>query len=399
MEPTTLLHVNGAASILSATAATTSAGALKVGSQAGSDYVNIGGGAIVAGGNVTVGAGIAASALGNLAVNGGSNTNKGPYISLQRGNADVSYVGTRAAILGDAGGNGSDLILFTNGTFAINFATNGTEKMRLSTAGGLSIGNGVVGTDAGAGGLLMSGNLTVNGTGPQTLGGTAARVTIGEASANARLTLPAGGTAALSAPIRFTTQASPLTVVEQGAMELVGNSLQFTQLAKRRGVMMGQGVIITDTTVGNSSAESAALATASHGANYLEIGKCERIVLRGIIAQRSNSNAKLSFFVKYAGATVQTLVTPVSTTIAANTPFELSILCTCRTTGASGTMRIDAFMTIGGVTTNDPGVGALVTVDTTTTQDTTVTCQWGETNASDTMTLSQGYVQCIEPNR
>jgi len=265
----------------------------------------------------------------------------------------------------------------------------------IGTLGGASIKKALW-----VGGLAnVAGNITVNGPGTQILGGTAARVTIGEASANARLTLPAGGTAALSAPIRFTTQASPLTVVEQGAMELVGNSLQFTQLAKRRGVMMGQGVIITDTTVGNSSAESAALATASHGANYLEIGKCERIVLRGIIAQRSNSNAKLSFFVKYAGATVQTLVTPVSTTIAANTPFELSILCTCRTTGASGTMRIDAFMTIGGVTTNDPGVGALVTVDTTTTQDTTVTCQWGETNASDTMTLSQGYVQCIEPNR
>jgi hypothetical protein len=210
-----------------------------------------------------------------------------------------------------------------------------------------------------------------------------------------------GTTAANTAPLKFTTQASGLTTVEQGAMELIGNSLQFTQLAKRRGVAMTQSVRTTDTTVGNTTTESAALATAEHGANYLEVGKCEEIILTGFIAQRSNVNAFLTIRIKYAGTTVHTLTTTASNTLPANTPFEIRVFTTCRSTGASGTMQINSRFITGGTSSQFESLGssALVTIDTTTAQNTTVTVQWGEANSADTVTINQARVLCVEPSK
>jgi hypothetical protein len=212
------------------------------------------------------------------------------------------------------------------------------------------------------------------------------------------IVLPAGTTTAKTAPLRFTTQTSALTTPEQGTMELVGNSLQFTQLVKRRGVAMTQNVILADTTVANSTAESSPITLASHGAGYLEVGKMEECVLYGTIAQRANPAAILTVRVKYAGSTIQTITTPASTLIVANTAFVLRITGTVRSIGASGTMQFNSFFDINGVT-SDPVAAALVTINTTTAQDTTITFQWGEAQAADTITINQGRLLCVEPNR
>lgn len=212
------------------------------------------------------------------------------------------------------------------------------------------------------------------------------------------LLLNAGGTAPGTAPLKLTTQAAPLSVVEQGAFELVGNSLQFSQLVKRRGVAMSQSVRTSTTTVENSVTESAALITAEHGANYLEVGKCEEIILRGTIKQRSNPAASLTIRTKYAGATIQTISTPISTAVAANTPFEIRVTTTCRSVGATGTMQINSVFWVDGVS-NAHDAAALVTIDTTTAQNTTITAQWGEANVDNIFAVHHGRVLCIEPNR
>lgn len=207
----------------------------------------------------------------------------------------------------------------------------------------------------------------------------------------------AGTTTAGSAPIKLTTQASGLTAVEQGAFELIGNSLQFTQLAKRRGAMMSQNVRTSTTTVENTITESSALITAEHGAGYLEVGKCEEIVLSGTIEQRNNASAVCTFRVKYAGTTVHSFSTTGSKTIATGTPYRLTVTTTCRSTGATGTMQINSFLSIAGETII--GGSTLQTIDTTTAQDTTVTAQWGEANASDILKVEQGHIKCIETNK
>lgn len=211
----------------------------------------------------------------------------------------------------------------------------------------------------------------------------------------------AGTTAANTAPLKFTTQASGLTSVEQGAMELIGNSLQFTQLARRRGVAMTQNTRTADFTLAASdgSAESAAVATSSHGANYLEVGKMEEIVLIGTMSQRLNPNANLTVRVKYAGSTILTFATAINNAIATNSSVLIRVYCTCRTTGGTGTMQINAVFEVNGTAT-DPQAASLVTIDTTTAQDTTVTFQWGtDTDAANTITIHQARVLCVEPSK
>ncbi len=210
--------------------------------------------------------------------------------------------------------------------------------------------------------------------------------------------LPPGTTAAGTAPLKFTTQAAGLTTVEQGAMELIGNSLQFTQLAKRRGVQMSQGVLIADATSDNNTTETSALVTAEHGANYLEVGKCEVIRLVGKVSQRSNANATIKFRIKYGGVTIDSVSTPASTLINAGSSFELTCYITVRSTGATGTAKVNTILRIDGVA-NSPDSNPLITINTTIAQNTTITAQWGEANAANLFTLNQGFISCIEPNK
>lgn len=212
------------------------------------------------------------------------------------------------------------------------------------------------------------------------------------------LVFAAGGTTAGTAPIKLTSQPSPLTTVEQGTFELVGNSLQFSQLLKRRGVAMSQEVMTADITVANTLTESGTIITVQHGPNYLEVGKCEEVVIRGYITQRNNSAAFGTFRIKYAGVTIQSIVTPASTSMN-NVPFVLTIAMTVRSTGISGTARIDGFIDFGATVSADPGAGSVATIDTTTAQNTTVTFQWNEANAGDTVTFVQARTLCIEPSR
>ncbi len=218
---------------------------------------------------------------------------------------------------------------------------------------------------------------------------------IGVTVPTAYLHLMAGSTAASTAPLKFTTQAAGLTTVEQGTMELIGNSLQFTQLAKRRGVVMSQGVLTADVVVANSTTESAALITAEHGANYMEVGKMEEITLHGIIQKESGTTLSICF--KYNGTTVLTAVSTAST-IVANTPYEIHIVTTCRSVGATGKMQINAHMAIDGLS-NGPDAHKEITINTTTAQNTTVTALWSASGSGNTMTIQQGSVLCIEPNR
>jgi hypothetical protein len=228
--------------------------------------------------------------------------------------------------------------------------------------------------------------------------GTRSLVGIDTAAPTARLHLPAGGTAANTAPLKFTTQASPLATVEQGTMELVGNSLQFTQLAKRRGVAMTQATRTSSTTVENTVTESAALITVEHGANYLEVGKMEEILLSGTIEQRSNPSATLTFSIKYAGTTIHTLATSANNAIAAGSPFILRVFCTVRTIGATGTMQINSWLEVPGETAKG-GTALVSPIDTTTAQNTTITATWGEANAADKLVVEQARVLCVEPNK
>ena len=215
---------------------------------------------------------------------------------------------------------------------------------------------------------------------------------IGVASPTAYLHLKAGGTAAGTAPLKFTTQASALTTVEPGTMEYVGHTLQFSQFLKRRAIAMSEDVRVTSTTLTNTTTESGDLATVQHGADYLEVGMSEETVIRGTIEENTGT---LSFKVKYAGTVIHTITT--TTSIAAGTPFELVIVVTCRSTGASGTLQINSFLLVSGEA--HKGGSNLATVNTTTAQATTVTATWASASTSNILVVEQTRTLCIYQNK
>lgn len=212
------------------------------------------------------------------------------------------------------------------------------------------------------------------------------------------IVLAAGSTTPGTAPIKLTEQASPLATVEPGTIELVGHSFQVSKYLKRRAIATSSSVITASTTVQNTVAESLDLITAEHGANYLEPGMIEEISIKGVISQRNNAAAFGTFRVKYAGVTVQTLSTPASVAMT-NVPFILNISFTCRTIGATGTARLDALMITGSSIALDPGAGSDIVMNTTITENTTVTFQWNEANVADIFSVHQGHVLCLDTNK
>ena len=193
------------------------------------------------------------------------------------------------------------------------------------------------------------------------------------------------------APLTLTTQPTGLTALVQGAMELIGNSLQFINLAKRRSIVQATAVVVVGKTIVNTLTEIV-LISSTYGANYLEVGKSEEIVLRGVIG-KANTNT-LTLRLKYAGVTVITL--PISgAAITTGTSYEFLIVATCRSIGASGTMQINILTRIDGVL-NPADTRSLVTIDTTTAQSLSLTAQWGTASVTNTLTVDHGRILCID---
>jgi len=226
-----------------------------------------------------------------------------------------------------------------------------------------------------------------------------AQVGIGETSPTAVLHLKAGTSTAGTAPLKFTTQVSPLTAIEEGTMEYVGHSLQFSQYLKRRGIAMSEDVRIETTDLINTTTEtSPPLAIVQHGPNYLEVGKSEETVIRGTIQQKSNNSNFLTFNVKYAGVIIHTLETEELKAISANTPFVLTVIATCRSIGTNGSIQINSFLEVAGE--RPVGGSTLVNpVNTTLEEDTTITAKWSAADTDNNLVVEQSRTLCIEPNK
>jgi hypothetical protein len=223
---------------------------------------------------------------------------------------------------------------------------------------------------------------------------------INQATPTAYLHLGIGSTAAGTSPLKFTQDAtSLLTAVEAGAMEYYKNALWFTNLAVRRTVVQGQSVKLTDQTIANSTTETEIFSQA-HGANYLQVGKLEEIVIQGIISSLNTglpaANA-LTVRIKYVGATIGTFTILKSAT--ANRNYEIHVRVTCRAIGAgTTTMQVHANCDVEGTATDPVFNGTITALDSTTAQATTITVQWDAASASNTTTVQQAYALSIDNN-
>lgn len=197
------------------------------------------------------------------------------------------------------------------------------------------------------------------------------------------------------APIVLKTENTGVSPVINGALEKIGNTLQYTNLAVRRGVVQSLGVLASDLSVTNTTTETTIL-TIPHGANYLEVGKVEKGEIQGAISSVSGVGANtLTIRVKYAGVTQATFVIPEAARTSQN--IEIHVITTCRAIGNGTTsMQIHARSEIDNEA-NDATVNVLATgLNSTTAENTTVTVEWSDASASNSLTALQSFVLCID---
>lgn len=208
---------------------------------------------------------------------------------------------------------------------------------------------------------------------------------IQQSSPTAYLHLGAGTATASTAPLKFTAGTS-LTTPESGTMEYDGKRLFFTSTSVRRGIVESDYAIITPVTVANTVTETTVF-TASLPANSMSAKDVFDIALRGYF---STANASDTFTVSMKiGGTTVTSVT-LSAHSVTDAPFHADLTSTIRTIGATGT--VSAFMDCDIDNVSQDSYTSSTVVDTTGSNDITVTVQWDNALAGNTFTLDQAYL-------
>jgi hypothetical protein len=313
----------------------------------------------------------------------------GTYGFVKYTQPTISFIGSSTATL--------------TATITIAGAPNSGTNAIQTTAVGLLIesaavnGTGTVGTSYGALINAQTGATTNFASGFIGNVAISSKLYIGSVSTTplALLHLAAGGIGANGSPFKLTTQAAGLTTPEQGVMELINNTLSFTNLAVRRSVVQGQSVRTATATVANTTTETEVF-SCSQGANYLTAGKQIEVSLQGLYTSISGAGANtLTVRIKYAGVTLVTLVTSEAN----NTDQVVDIIAkfTCRTSGGGGTGQIYGKCDINNVLT-DPSQIASFALDTTTAQNLTITVQWSDASASNDIRITQGRAICVDNN-
>lgn len=259
----------------------------------------------------------------------------------------------------------------------------------------------IANVDAGMGATLLTGNFATESLG---IGMTPASIT-------ARLHLPAGGSAASTAPLKF-TDGNTLATIEQGAVEMYKNTLWFQPYAtvikqSLDGTIFSQ---TTTVTVASTAAETtligagrgAAGSPVSLPANYFALGgRTLRVTARGFF--RSLANSILTLRVKLTDDAAATITVGTEAHVmGARTDLGWSIQAdiTCYNTGATGDFWGQGFANIGSSAAAADVVQmvnlALVEMDTSDTIDVVVTAQWNNADAGNTITCTNLTVQALD---
>lgn len=204
----------------------------------------------------------------------------------------------------------------------------------------------------------------------------------GAAAATAKLHIEAGTTTL--APFKLTS-GSVLTTPAAGAFEFDGMGVYFTPNDERRSIQLADGSVTSTTIVANTTTETT-IYSEPISAGSLDVGEVIDILLNGFY---STANAADTFTLRFKiGATTVLTVTSTAKNVT-NTPFEIDFRTTIRTIGAGGTCISYASVKLDNA---DASAAATTTtaINTTNANTLTVTLQWSNALAANTLSLTQG---------
>jgi len=210
-------------------------------------------------------------------------------------------------------------------------------------------------------------------------------VGIGTSSPTAVLHLKAGTSTANTAPLKFTA-GTALTTPETGVIEFHNSRFYITNVGTRRAIDRTADVITSTTTVANTTNETT-IYTGAVPANSMSAGNIIKLYLDGIVSTVSAADT-VTVKIKLGGATIST--TTSAGAVLTNDCWHGAGVSTVREIGASGSLAWHFDIDFKGVNSEACGIAA---ADTTAAANITVTVQWNNAKAGNTISLYQGFLE------
>lgn len=318
----------------------------------------------------------------------------GQTANTYSGNASMSTQRVVRIANASSGNNGNDLhISIGGGATASNAGIIGI------TGGGSASGNLSFRQDTVGFRIDTFGNIHTANSNPFTVNGKS--YFGGNATANANIHIAATTSgSANGGPIKLTpTSAVLLTNAESGVIEVdSAGTLYSTEASTQRKALVGNIYSPTSSvTVANTLTETTLLtANPTLPTNFFVAGKSIEIYLAGVHSAVSNPNIRIR--VKLGSTTILD-TTALACGNSTNALCEIKAIITCRSVGSSGTVIGQGLYTEmgGGASSGDfPMTNtATTTINTTTTQSLSVTLEWGTASASNTLTITNGFIKIV----
>jgi len=186
-------------------------------------------------------------------------------------------------------------------------------------------------------------------------------------------------------PIKLPSKAL-LETPQAGMIEFYNDRFYITNVGIQRPIDRTNDVATSTVTVTNTTGETI-IYTGTIGANALKVGNLLKLHACGVV---SNASAADDLVMKIYLGTDLVLTVDAQLDNADGDFWYIDGDMTVRTVGASGTMAYHLNAEIDGFTGTELGTGS---VDTTTSEDFTVTVTWDNAKADNTISIYQGYTE------
>ncbi len=213
----------------------------------------------------------------------------------------------------------------------------------------------------------------------------------GVISPTAILHLKAGTAAANTSPMKF-TPGTLLASPETGSLESNISGLFYTTLGDRRSIVQGSQPIVGSTTVADTLVETV-IYTTTLAANELIAGESLWTHIFGYMSTRPAGPGDTCTIRTYIGTSL-VLTNTLTGKHITDEPISIEPALTIRSVGSFGTVFGYAKCEIANLSYSSANTSTVV-VDTTAVSSITISVQWDVANASNSITIAQGWTNVI----